>query len=91
MPPTAGICPYADPSAEKLKVILQFNDFTISQYNLRLKIEIKGNGFVLSTKAFYNQPPLILQPGVPMLSATDPDHDATATNGNLDFTGINRS
>jgi len=43
IPPYSGYLPdYADPASEKLKVILQFNDFSVPHYNLRLKFEIKG-------------------------------------------------
>jgi len=89
IPPHSGYLPdYADPSSEKLKVILQFNDFTVSQYNIRLKIEIKGNGFSLTTKPFFNPPPLALQPGVPLLlSGTDLAPYLNSTN--LDFSGLN--
>lgn len=91
VPPYSGYLPdYADPSSEKLKVILQFNDFTVPHYNVRLKFEIKGNGFTLTTKQFYNPPPIQVEPGVPyMLSGAD---IAPYINSpNLDFVGINQS
>ncbi|MFN8114497.1 MAG: fibronectin type III domain-containing protein [Bacteroidia bacterium] len=91
IPPYSGyLADYADPSSEKLKVILQFNDFTVPQYNVRLKFEIKGNGFTLSTKQFYNPPPLQIEPGVPfMLSGSD--IAPYLNSSNLDFVGINQS
>ncbi|MGZ3932959.1 MAG: fibronectin type III domain-containing protein, partial [Bacteroidia bacterium] len=91
VPPYSGyLADYADPSSEKLKIILQFNDFSIPQYNLRLKIEIKGNGFTLSTRQFYHPPPLTLQPGVPLL-LTGADLAPYLNSTNLDFTGLNKS
>ncbi|MDO9000358.1 MAG: fibronectin type III domain-containing protein [Bacteroidota bacterium] len=91
MPPYSGYLPdYADPSAEKLKVILQFNDFSVAQYNLKLKIEIKGNGFTLSTKTFYNPPPITLLPGQPLLLSSI-DLAPYLNSNNLDFIGINQN
>jgi hypothetical protein len=91
VPPYSGYLPdYADPSSEKLKVILQFNDFTVAQYNVRLKIEIKGNGFTLTTKQLYNPPPLQIEPGVPFL-LSGADLAPYLNSNNLDFVGINQS
>ncbi len=91
VPPYSGYLPdYADPSAEKLKVILQFNDFSVAQYNLKLKFEIKGNGFTLSTKTFYNAPPITLLPGQPLLLSSI-DLAPYLNSNNLDFIGINQS
>lgn len=81
---------YADPSAEKLKVILQFNDFSVAQYNLKLKFEIKGNGFTLSTKTFYNPAPITLLPGQPLL-LNSIDLAPYLNSNNLDFIGINQN
>jgi len=90
-PPYSGYLPdYADPSSEKLKVILQFNDFTVAQYDLKLKFEIKGNGFTLSTKTFYNPPPITLLPGQPLLLSSI-DLAPYLNSNNLDFVGINQS
>jgi hypothetical protein len=91
IPPYSGYLPdYADPSAEKLKVILQFNDFSVPQYNLKLKFEIKGNGFTLSTKTFYIPPPITLIPGQPFL-LSGADLAPYLNSNNLDFIGINQS
>ncbi|MBA3681846.1 MAG: hypothetical protein H0W73_11895 [Bacteroidetes bacterium] len=91
IPPYSGYLPdYADPSAEKLKVILQFNDFSVAQYNLKLKFEIKGNGFTLSTKTFYNAPPITLLPGQPLLLSSI-DLAPYLNSNNLDFIGINQN
>ncbi|MBA2610818.1 MAG: hypothetical protein H0U95_02525 [Bacteroidetes bacterium] len=91
VPPYSGYLPdYADPSAEKLKVILQFNDFSVAQYNLKLKFEIKGNGFTLSTKTFYNPPPITLLPGQPLLLSSI-DLAPYLNSNNLDFIGINQN
>ncbi len=91
IPPYSGYLPdYADPSSEKLKVILQFNDFNIAQYNVRLKIEIKGNGFSLVTKQFFNPPPITIQPGIPFL-LSGADLAPYLNSSNLDFIGINKS
>ena len=91
VPPYSGYLPdYSDPSAEKLKVILQFNDFSVAQYNLKLKFEIKGNGFTLSTKTFYNPPPISLLPGQPLLLSSI-DLAPYLNSNNLDFVGINQN
>lgn len=91
VPPYSGYLPdYADPTAQNLKVFLQFNDFSISQYNLRLKFEIKGNGFSLVTKSTFNPPPISLQPGQPML-LSGLDLAPYLSSNNLDFVGINQS
>lgn len=91
IPPYSGYLPdYADPSSEKLKVILQFNDLTTPQYNIRLRIEIKGNGFTLVTKQLFNPPPLTLQTGVPLL-LSGADLAPYLNSNNLDFIGINQA
>jgi hypothetical protein len=91
IPPYSGYLPdYADPTAQNLKVILQFNDFTVPSYNLKLKFEIKGNGFSLVTKSIYNPPPLSLQPGQPLL-LSGIDIAPYLSSNNLDFIGINQS
>ena len=91
IPPYSGYLPdYADPSAEKLKMIMQFNDFSTPQYNVRLRIEIKGNGFTLLTKQLFNPPPINLQPGVPFL-LSGADLAPYLNSNNLDFIGINQS
>ncbi len=90
VPPYSGYLPdYADPASEKLKIIIQFNDFSVPHYNLKLKFEIKGNGFTLSTKTFYNPPPITLAPGQPLLlSSLDLAHYLNTNN--LDFVGYNQ-
>ncbi len=91
VPPYSGYLPdYADPNAQNLKVFLQFNDFTVPSYNLKLKLEIKGNGFSLVTKAIYNPPPISLQPGQPIL-LSGADLAPYLTSNNLDFIGINQN
>ncbi|MBP7808116.1 MAG: hypothetical protein KA163_02375 [Bacteroidia bacterium] len=91
IPPYSGYLPdYADPSSEKLKIILQFNDFLTPQYNVRLRIEIKGNGFTLVTKQLFNPPPINLQSGVPLL-LSGADLAPYLNSNNLDFIGINQS
>jgi hypothetical protein len=91
IPPYSGYLPdYADPSSEKLKVIIQFNDFSRPQYDLRLKIEIKGNGFTLVTKQLFSPPPLSVQPGVPLL-LSGTDLAPYLNSNNLDFIGISQA
>lgn len=91
VPPYSGYLPdYADPSSEKLKIILQFNDYSIPQYNLRLRIEIKGNGFSLATRPFFHPAPISLQPGVPLL-LTGSDLAPYLNSANLDFSGLNKN
>ena len=91
VPPYSGYLPdYADAAAEKLKVILQFNDFSVPNYNLKLRFEIKGNGFTLSTKTLYNPPPINLAPGQPLLLSSA-DLAGYLNSSNLDFIGINQS
>lgn len=91
IPPYSGYLPdYADPSSEKLKIILQFNDFTKPQYHLKLRIEIKGNGFTLITKQLFIPPPITIQPGIPLL-ISGADLAPYLNSNNLDFIGINQS
>ena len=91
VPPYSGYLPdYADPTSEKLKVILQFNDFSQAQYNIKLRFEIKGNGFTISTKTFYNPPAITLLPGQPLL-LSGADLAPYLNSNNLDFVGINQS
>ncbi|MBK9285263.1 MAG: hypothetical protein IPM51_13260 [Sphingobacteriaceae bacterium] len=91
IPPYSGYLPdYASPGAEKLKLILQFNDFSQTQYNIKLQFEIKGNGFTLKTKSFYNPAPITLIPGQPLLF-TSVDLAPYLNSSNLDFLGINQS
>lgn len=91
VPPYSGYLPdYADPNAQNLKVFLQFNDFTVAQYNLRLKFEIKGDGFSLVTKAQYNPPPISLEPGQPIL-LSGADLAPYLNSNNLDFIGFNKN
>lgn len=91
IPPYSGYLPdYADPSSEKLKIILQFNDFLTPQYNVKLKLEIKGNGFTIVTKQLYNPPPIVLQPGIPTI-ISGVDLAAYLNSSNLDFIGINQA
>lgn len=90
-PPYSGyVLDYADPASEKLRIILQFNDFTVPQYNVRLKLEIKGNGFTITTKQFFIPPPIVVQPGVPVLISGS-DLAPYLNSSNLDFVGINQS
>lgn len=91
IPPYSGYLPdYADPSSEKLKIILQFNDFLTPQYNVKLKLEIKGNGFTIVTKQLYNPPPIVLQPGIPTI-ISGVDLAPYLNSSNLDFIGINQA
>lgn len=91
IPPYSGYLPdYADPSSEKLRIILQFNDFSKPQYDVKLKIEIKGNGFTLVTKQLFNPPPISIQPGIP-LQITGTDLAPYLNSNNLDFIGMNQS
>ena len=91
VPPYSGYLPdYADPTSEKLKVILQFNDFSQAQYQVKLRFEIKGNGFTISTKTFYNPPPITILPGQPLL-LSGADLAPYLNTNNLDFVGINQS
>lgn len=91
IPPYSGYLPdYADPSSEKLKIILQFNDFLTPQYNIKLKLEIKGNGFTIVTKQLFNPPPIVLQPGIPTI-ISGVDLAPYLNSSNLDFIGINQA
>jgi hypothetical protein len=90
LPPYSGyLTDYADPSSEKLKVILQFNDFSVAQYQVKLKFEIKGNGFSLSTLNSNHLPPITLLPGQPLLLSSL-DLAPYLNSNNLIFNGINR-
>ncbi len=62
----------------------------MAQYNLKLKFEIKGNGFTLSTKTFYNPAPITLLPGQPLLLSSI-DLAPYLNSNNLDFVGINQN
>jgi hypothetical protein len=91
IPPYSAYLPdYTNASFEKLRLIILFNDFTEAHYNIKLKFEIKGNGFTLSTKTFYSPAPITLYPGQPlMLSGTD--LAPYLSSSNLDFSGISQS
>ncbi|MBA3665021.1 MAG: fibronectin type III domain-containing protein [Bacteroidetes bacterium] len=80
---------YADPASEKLKVILKLNDFSVAQVNVKLRFEIKGNGFTLSTKTFYNPGAVTLIPGQPFL-LSGAELAPYLNSSNLDFMGINQ-
>lgn len=89
--PYSGYLPdYADASSEKLKIILQFNDFSVAQYSVRLKLEIQGNGFSMISKSLYMPSPIVLQPGIPH-QISGSDLAPYLSSNNLDFTGINQS
>jgi hypothetical protein len=91
VPPYSGYLPdYADPSSEKMKVIMHFNDFSVPQYNIKLVFEIKGNGFSLKTKSFFNPAPISISPGQPLLLSSI-DLAPYLNSSNLDFIGINKS
>lgn len=55
-----------------------------------MKFEIKGNGFTLSTKTFYNPAPITLLPGQPLLLSSV-DLAPYLNSNNLDFVGINQN
>jgi len=80
---------YADPASEKLKVLIQFNDFTVPQYKVKLKFEIKGNGFSMVTKSV-NNVAITLTPGSPTILSGDALFPYLKSD-NLDFTGINQN
>ena len=81
---------YANPGSEKLNLILQLNDYSVANYHLKLRFEIKGNGFTLSTKTLYNPAPITLLPGQPLLLSGS-DLAPYLASANLDFIGINQS
>ncbi|TND10692.1 MAG: fibronectin type III domain-containing protein [Bacteroidetes bacterium] len=90
IPPYSGyLADYADPVLEKMRVLIQFNDLTQPQYDIRLKLVISGNGFMLSTKATYNPPPVTLTPAIPHLLSGS-DLAPYLNSANLDFSGISQ-
>ncbi|MGE0569196.1 MAG: fibronectin type III domain-containing protein, partial [Bacteroidia bacterium] len=90
-PPYSGfIQDYAEPGSEQLRIILHFNDFSKSNYDVKLKFVIKGNGFSMSSKQFLNLSPISLNPGQPILISGS-DLAPYLSANNLDFVGINQS
>ncbi len=81
---------YAQPGAEKLRVILLQRDLSQAAYSLRLVFSVELNGrVILRTSRLFNPPPLPLDPGVPtVISGADlaPYLDSR----NLEFVGYSR-
>jgi len=89
IPPYSGYLPdYADPFNEKLKFILQLNDFSVPDHTVKLKIKITGQNFIIQSKSFFNGGPVTLIPGIPYL-LTGSELAPYLETQNLDFSGIN--
>ncbi|MBD0254885.1 MAG: hypothetical protein ICV83_04125 [Cytophagales bacterium] len=59
---------YAQPGAEKLRVILLQRDLSQSAYSLRLVFSAELNGrVIMRCSRMFNPPPLSLDPGIPMV------------------------
>jgi hypothetical protein len=81
---------YAQPGAEKLRVILLQRDLSQSAYSLRLVLSVELNGrVVLRTARAFNPPPLVLDPGVPTVIA-GADLSPYLDSRNLEFVGYSR-
>ncbi|MFZ5553114.1 MAG: fibronectin type III domain-containing protein [Bacteroidota bacterium] len=88
-PPYSGYLPdYADQFNEKLKFIIQLNDFSVPEHTVKLKIKITGNNFTIQSKPFFDGGPVTLNPGVPYLLTGSELAPYLATQ-HLDFSGIN--
>lgn len=88
IPPYSGyLADYADPVTEHLRVLIQLNDLTQPQYDIRLKFVISGNGFTISTSSNYYPPPYTLTPALPYLLSGN-DLAPYLNSAHLEFNGI---
>ncbi len=81
---------YAQPGAEKLRVILLQRDLSQAAYSLRLVFSVELNGrVILRTARAFNPPPLPLDPGVPTI-ISGADLAPYLDSRNLEFVGYSR-
>ncbi len=81
---------YAQPGAEKLRVILLQRDLSQAAYALRLVFSVELNGrVILRTARSFNPAPLSLDPGVPTI-ISGADLAPYLDSRNLEFVGYSR-
>jgi hypothetical protein len=81
---------YAQPGAEKLRVILLQRDLSQAAYSLRLVFSVELNGrVIMRTVRAFNPPPLSLDPGVPTI-ISGADLAPYLDSRNLEFVGYSR-
>lgn len=87
-PPFSGYIPdYSTAGNQNLKVLVLFTDFTKPSYNIKLKIQISGQGINIQSKSYYYSEPFTLQPGIPV-EISGSDLAGLLNAGNLDISGI---
>lgn len=87
-PPFSGFIPdYSTPGNQNLKLLVVFTDFTKPVYNIKLKIQITGQGINIQSKSYYFSGPTTLQPGIP-IEISGSDLSGLLSSANLDFSGI---
>ncbi|MDP1747306.1 MAG: fibronectin type III domain-containing protein [Bacteroidota bacterium] len=88
-PPFSGFIPdYSTPGNQNLKLLVVFTDFTKPSYNIKLKLQITGQGITIQSKSYYYSGPITLQPGTP-IEISGSDLSGLLNSANLDFSGIN--
>ncbi|MES2396719.1 MAG: hypothetical protein V4549_11980, partial [Bacteroidota bacterium] len=88
-PPFSGFIPdYSTPGNQNLKLLVVFTDFTKPSYNIKLKLQITGQGITIQSKSYYYSGPTTLQPGIP-IEISGSDLSGLLNSANLDFSGIN--
>jgi hypothetical protein len=86
--PFSGFIPdYSTAGNQNLKLLVLFTDFTKPFYNIKLKLQITGQGITIQSKSYYYAGPITLQPGVP-LEISGGELSGMLNASNLDFSGI---
>ncbi|MBC7864258.1 MAG: fibronectin type III domain-containing protein [Bacteroidia bacterium] len=89
VPPFSGyLQDFANPTGQKLKLLLVFNDFNKPSYNVKIKFRLAGQNVSIQSKQFYFSGPITLTPGVPLELSGD-DLAPILDDNNLNFSGIN--
>ncbi|MFY9307567.1 MAG: fibronectin type III domain-containing protein [Bacteroidia bacterium] len=87
-PPFSGFIPdYSTPGNQNLKLLVLFTDFTKPSYNIKLKIQISGQGIDIRSKSYYYSQAITLQPGIPQ-EISGSDLSGLLNANNLDISGI---
>jgi hypothetical protein len=86
--PFSGFIPdYSTPGNQNLKLLVVFTDFTKPSYNIKLKLQITGQGITIQSKSYYYSGLITLQPGTP-IEISGSDLSGLLNSANLDFSGI---
>ena len=87
-PPFSSFIPdYSTPGNQNLKLLVLFTDFTKPSYNIKLKIQISGQGINIQSKSYYYSQAITLQPGIPQ-EISGSDLSGLLNANNLDISGI---